>query len=362
MHSLVALLAAVVLTNVADVASVIRRAERGVPFDLRVTMVTECVPERRSFTAEDATGPLSFMNHDPRWPNQRFAPGDLVRIVGRSETNDIPKVIARCLTLERIGHGEPPQPVDADIAGLKRGDFDHRLIRLRGTVRECFRDEIDHDHCYLVLDADGGSVYAILWAADVPLERLRPLTGAEIAVTGICCPDSSGYRRMLGRIVECVGLDAIRVLRPAADDPFAVEPFRRLTVTNPEDFTAMPRRRLSGTVLAVWKRRNLLFVDDDATVHNVRLAEATPPPRGLRIEAVGRPVTDLYRANLTDAIWRPDPSRAAQPLPPPVPTCAREIYTDKAGSPASSRSTTDGPFGSEEPSWTSRATSRATSG
>ena len=66
----------------------------------------------------------------------------------------------------------------------------------------------------------------------------------------------------------------------------------------------LERRRLSGKVIAVWRGNRILVKSENGNVHTVELSGGPVPEYGAMIEAAGLLKTDLYRMNLSDAIWR----------------------------------------------------------
>ena len=96
----------------------------------------------------------------------------------------------------------------------------------------------------------------------------------------------------------------------------------------------MERRRVTGRVIAVWHGdRLLLQTSERQRIVRVDLAEPRPPAYGTVVDAVGNPETDLYRLNLSRAIWRTNGIAAAAEPPPKDMTVRQLLYSD-AGKPA----------------------------
>ena len=329
------LAAATLITNATDLASAMNRAVEGARFELTGTVATAADPEGRAFEIVDADGiGLRVLLADGC---PRGACGDVVRLSGVTRPKPrCPVTFAHCLRLERLGRAAPPKATPVDVRDLGSERLRNRLISIRGTVRECFRDEIDPEWVYLVL---GGSntVFAATSAeghaagSSRLLADMQTLIGAEISVRAVHVPSQDIARKLAHQMTFAfVGKRSIRILRAAPGDPFAVpalEPAHALSATAVQ---TLGRRRLVGHVLTVWRGNRLLVRGEDGDLHGVALANGPLPDCGARIETAGRAETDLYHVNLANAVWRPlaDPPRTEDP---PTDVSARELLSDESG-------------------------------
>lgn len=300
-------LAVGLLTNAADVAESVHRSDRDVGFSL-CGKIIPFKPRVPSFFLSDASGTARIIYLGDAQPGS----GDIVRCSGVIGCEGpLGPGYATCTNLSLVSRGTPPTFADSSIAALKSGEMDYRHVRIRGTVQEIFRDEIDPDWCYVVLSDDGLSVYATFLAKDLTANRIRPLTGAYVSICGICTPWDYGARLQLGRVLSAEDITSVEVIRAASSDAFDIPVCSNAEFLNPEDMPVAERRRLTGLVIAVWQGTHLVVKDTCCGVHNIELAARPAPAVGSMVEVAGLLKTDLYRLNLTDAVWRP----SCQPPP-----------------------------------------------
>lgn len=322
---------ATLLTNCVDVTRAVFAWKTDATFCITgAVRISENYGNYSLLVADASGGAQVFSVHlMPNWQDVRD--GDTVCIQGAITRTGLDFIAARAQSLRVLRHAPPAPPVAASVAQLKTGLFDCRSVHLTGRLVEVFRDEIDSRYVYASLDADGEVVYLAIPADDAEERKLRAQRGATITATGTVLPTIANARRTLVRTLGCAGLSAIRVVRPAPEDPFSVPPLE--AAFPPSGLTpARERRRLAGLVTAAFDSRRLLLRTDVGQTHNVCLASASLPPCGTRIEVVGLPETDLYRINLTDADWRPAPGAAAR-WPDPEPVTLAQLLTDRQGRP-----------------------------
>ncbi|MCR5750627.1 MAG: sensor histidine kinase [Kiritimatiellae bacterium] len=244
---------------------------------------------------------------------------------------------AVCSQLVVEAHGNPPPVNTTSLSGIKGGKYDNLPVKVQGTIKEVFRDDIDPSWYYIVLTDDNKSIYLTLHASYANLETVQKMTGAFVAVSGLCSPWDYGYRVTLGRLINLLDFKAIEVIRPAPSDPFDVPEVVTIRFPNPEDIPPLERRRLSGKVIAVWHGNRILVKGENGHVHTVELSGGKVPKYGAMIETAGLLKTDLYRMNLSDAIWRTVPSGSSggtgSPCLPqkPEPVSISQLLTDSQG-------------------------------
>ena len=316
-----------------DLRSAILRDERGMRFELQGIVA---FPRKganagsgNSFTVQDQSGAMLLFRHDSA-TNAPVRAGDRIRATGTTGADGWGSTCAEYQTTDVLSCGHPPVPTDSDVSELLNGRHDYELTCLRGIVRDAFQDEIDPLWKFLVLTSGKDTIYLAFSSTNHTEASLSPLVGAKIAATGICSPSSPGYRRQIGRIFLLDDPANIRVLREPNDDPFDTPALGDLAHMTPTEIAALGRHRTRGRVLAVWSEENALVRDDDGRIHRIEFAAGKLPRYGQRLEAVGLPETDLYRINLTRAIWRALPD---EPAPAERISClsADELLMDKDG-------------------------------
>ena len=225
------------------------------------------------------------------------------------------------------------EPIPVTAKQLLDGKCDFQFVRLKGTITDVVRDEVNPKFRFFIISADGEIVYAPSQTIDESDETLKALIGAEVSVCGKCDypTDKNTHRRQFRRSLYIWDREDITVLKPAPTDPFAVDELGDLTDRRPSEIPLLGRRRTHGRVLAAWHERNILIRTSSNTVMRLEMSAKTLPKPGNFIEAVGIPESDVFRINLARAIWRP-----AEPFPhteegPATNLSARAILTDESG-------------------------------
>ena len=330
-----AIFAAALITNATDLASAMRGAVRDAPFELTGTIAVPSRAGSGAFDFVDESGfALPFTFSEVGYHGRA---GDRVRVSGTTRRRErYPVSVAVCRNVEFLSQGTAPTPRTIRGAELRDGSCDNRLVGIRGTVRECFRDEIDPEWIYLVLDGPETTFAATL---DGPpgdghpavFAALQALIGAEVSVCGIYTPPVDISRKLARHMLfHFTGPQAVTVLRHAPKDPFAVPPLERIAALTAADVQGLGRRRVSGHVLTAWHGNRVLLRDGDGELHGLTLADGSLPAPGQGIEATGRAVTDLYNVNLANAVWRTTDA-AATVGGTPVRVTGRELFSDSAG-------------------------------
>ena len=230
---------------------------------------------------------------------------------------------------------EVSKPLFVPAAELSKHVY--QIVSIRGVVRDAFADERDKDYGFLLITTDTGPVYA---AINITIykeyKNYTSFIGAEVIATGRCNPSievpTGQPRRYLGYFIVLQGQkrDGLHIIAQPPSDPFDVPAVEDNTEINPHRLQQLGRRRLIGRVLAVWGKRNLLVQAPSNFLSRIELAEEHAPAVGSFVEAVGFVDTDLYRINLTRAIWRMSQSwtYSSEPV---LATSAAKILTDGDG-------------------------------
>ena len=308
MIACVPILASIVLTNAAAVINGLRAADFGTKFEITaaVTLSGGNVTNGVYIGTSDGTGEICFSQRVFQNRIVLPSPGDRVRILGTIKPSDPyqnPRPIIS--SLEILSHGNAPKPMRIPARELLEGRNLNRLVAVRGTLIDSFRDEIDTRVFFLGLNCDHETIYAHVESNKDISNRLRELNGAEVEVVGFC--NISGrfcYRRLSGYLLAAFSLDNVRVLRESGD-LFNSPELRLNEIQTPNEVLKTGRCRTTGKVLAVWQHKALIRTAQNRVV-NVDIAESQPLPAcGQCIEAVGFAETDLYNISLAHGIWRP---------------------------------------------------------
>ena len=310
-----------VISTAADLSQALKAgyASTGyAKFDLTVTVTYPPKSMSRTFSAEDATGPV-VLREVSTWPIPKNVPlpqlhrGDKIHAVGYIVRHDTTGTsMAEVKSFQTLSSSTLPPVADVAAERLRDPMWQDRPVRLHGIVQDAFRDEIDTYWNYLVIRSGRETVYASFTTDGSDGDRLRSVVGAEIEIEGLNTSFNNGNRRMIGQALLTTGWECVRIIKQAPEDPFAVPVLDDSNDTSDAIASGIGRRRVQGRVIAVWHGdRFLMRTLDNARIVRVDLAEKSPPKYGQCVEAAGMPETDLYRLNLSRAVWRESPAETA---------------------------------------------------
>ena len=333
-----------VLRCIAEIQDALGRNLADRPYEVTAQIIQPGIPGKYAFTAQDETGAFRFGVNPAITHQCPTNAGDMVRICGKT-VSFIPGVSQRahpsqrsigadCLQITHISHATPPKPVDVSGKDFyRRTDLRNRLVRIKGTIHDVFRDEIDPKHVFIVLNCDEAPVYVTILGERLPDADMNRLVGLTVAVIGVAVDDTPGCRTRIGRILNASSVDAIKAISSSDGDPFTVPELTRTFIPHTTRPLKIDRRRASGHVIAVWNKGNRILLRTAAgDLIRAELKTHPPPSYGDHIEVAGVPETDLYRINLSRAIWRktPGPTFAEESA---YPVSLPEIWINSVGQP-----------------------------
>ncbi|MBQ2630372.1 MAG: sensor histidine kinase, partial [Kiritimatiellae bacterium] len=308
------------------------------PFDVVVTVTYPCDKLCRSFTGEDSTGSV-VLREISMWTNgvchltqPVLRRGDRIHAVGHIVLW-APANISRAeiQSFQTLSFSPLPPIPSVPAEELRDPKWRARPVKLRGVVKDAFRDEIDTNWNYLEMRSGREVLYASFTTDGSDYERLQAIIGAEVEIDGLYMPLDAGNRRMIGWQLHTTGWDSIKVVTPAPEDPFDAPLLDNSAETAVDLANSIGRRRIMGRVIAVWHGdRFLLRTLNGDRIARVDLAMALPPKYGQCVEATGLQETDLYRLNLSRAIWREIPAVAA-PEPGAIDVTVRDLTVSASG-------------------------------
>ena len=141
------------------------------------------------------------------------------------------------------------------------------------------------------------------------------LTGAKIAITGICEPRAHPNRKFIGRTLASTPKD-IQVITPSTANIFEAPTIEDLDGQSPLEISRLERRRTHGRALATWNANHILIRRTNGNISLVTTRTSDLPKPGMGIEVSGFPATDLYHINLLQSDWRPFDIPDEKSLPP----------------------------------------------
>ena len=315
-------------TNIADTAELsqwvygLRRTDAA--FSLTNVTVVAVNFNQAMFAVRD--GSHAMILHGAQGAaGRQVSAGDIIDVSGlvRKGGQYTPFVAAYATNVTVSAHRAPVAPLDVTAENFLSGAHDCHLVRLSGRVRDIVPDEIDRAYEFLILISDNQTIYVPCNRAFISLPDANRILGAEITVTGICDPSDIGGRRHVGRLLNPTAGDALRIDEPPPD-PFDVPTLEAVGNISPAWVSALGPRLVTGQVIAILRGRKLILRTRPLAIVNIALAEEASAPVGKTsmpavgdmIDAVGFPITDLYRLNLARSRWRPaEPSKRPPSLP-----------------------------------------------
>jgi len=248
--------------------------------------------------------------------------GDVVSIRGRLNKRQIGAPSRVATALRVIRHGPPPAVRKTTLSELIRKKSYLLPLRIRATVDDIAPDDTDPRYLQITLRAEGDTVImSILRQIARDIKYFDSMLYSEIEVSGVCFPELPTIRFFKDPIFIPFGASSVRVVNPSSTEIYNCPTLTDQLPTSPSEISALGLRTLRGTVLATWNDKNVILQSnrpaeaDLVTCHRIELAEgSTLPHPGDAIQVVGRPATDLYRINLSTALWRPTDTFGWTPL------------------------------------------------
>jgi len=290
----------------------------GRPFVLEGTVAFISRPFNHQFVLRTGSDDVILTQEESVWKTTSLQRGDRVRVFGKIGHRLHPpaRIVPRVYRTDVLGKEEPPPPLQIDLADIPSIDRTRCFISTRGRVRDSFRDEIDPGYHFLILQS-GSTCLPVSYAVKPNEPDDDAFIGAIVSVTGVLTTNPGGLRKILGQHLSLADTHDISILKPAPKDIFDVPFLLGESDLTPNDALGMTRRKVAGRVIATWDANVLIKNDTDGRLTNVEvLRQEEMPVCDSVIEATGIPETDLYRLNLTHAVWRPCPGKSFAATPP----------------------------------------------
>jgi diguanylate cyclase (GGDEF)-like protein len=150
-----------------------------------------------------------------------FVPGDRVLVKGATKASFQPVVLSSDITL--LHHGDLPKPAPATFDGLIQANFDSTLVTLHGTIRAADINQstgVNGRSITLRILTDGGYIDAYLDSGDAG--ALPGLLDADAEITAVAGGRFDSKMQMTGVLLYVAGLNDIKILKPAAADPWSL--------------------------------------------------------------------------------------------------------------------------------------------
>jgi len=238
-------------------------------------------------------------------PGPPPVPGDRVSLNGTIVPNVAGSIIPEFRTLEKLGHGKAPAPVEGSAEEIMSGRHDLQRAHLVGELRDVEPSGTNPCWNYLSIISGGRQYYAPIPSRGATLAELEALIGSTIKLDGFPNPHNSSYRFLEERHFLVSDLDRIEILSHPPEDPFEKAPsvaaLRRLSS---EMIPLLGRHKAEGRLITIWQSRNALLMMKDGRYAIVSFIDPVDVPRGQSVEVIGYPSTDGFTLRLSRAIAR----------------------------------------------------------
>ena len=272
-----------------------------IPFDERLRYLTLKDETGSAFVTEVSDSKLSSLKR-----------GDIIRASGiMTETGLVsgyPQAQLRRVAV--IGHREPQPPTPIGGNEIADGSHDWEWARIGGVVRDVLPSETDSRWTFLILAAEGTTVYVAAPAnkssnaAGGGRSVYDRFIGAKVLVDGFANPRDKSMRLYQGYTFHCGGLDSIHYAEARPADPFESPEVGTIRHASPGKIATLGRVKASGQVVTLWGRRNMLVATEEGGMIHAVLERDERPLRGSFVDVVGIPHTDLFHITLSHALWR----------------------------------------------------------
>ena len=338
-----ALLLAACLASAANADGVIRTAadlyravyadpKTNASFDITATVVMPSRPKHPGTIVRDATGAAHFYDDAAPESGPFPAAGDVIHVTGKTGVHAFGSVFAYSTKTEIVGRGHLDPPIVATAEQIANGELEFRAVKINGILRDVFRDEIDLSWVYVILQSGRHSLYGALPFPQERAHGLENLIGTEVTLTCIPGHVSNGTRRMIKTILHINGPEDIVAKQAESSELFDVPTLEREDDISDVRLDRFARRRIAGRVIATISDNRAILQTAEGRIVRVKFASPDTPSYGTNVEVSGFATTDLYRINLSCAVWHAS-SEEIPHEPAPMSITPSDLFTTHNGMP-----------------------------
>ena len=246
--------------------------------------------------------------------------GDTVSVIGhpiknsRLKPKSMPSFQVDGLTVLSHGHVEPKTVTPSQLG---TGMFDYEQVTVAGVVTDAFRDEIDPDFVFVIIEAGGTKAISTFKdGGKVKAEKFEGLIDTAVSATGMCVTHYMDGRHNMNRFLWLTNLDAIRHL----DHP-----------TNGKSPTDFPHReKISGSVITSWNDKEFYLLADSGRRIRVRMMQSGEAPNpGHHVTVLGFLRKNVFFSRLVNAICIEESHEMASPERPMAVKPQDILYDDQ---------------------------------
>ena len=192
-----------------------------------------------------------------------------------------------------------PIAAESSVAAIADDPDCAGFVRIRGMIVKAAEDEMDKDFCWLTLSDAGKSIAAFCNRKNYPIDKLAPLVGSVVRLTGTL-RESSTWRINLPRTLGVSGNNGIEMVVPPETDPARLPYFTTSM--------AAGRQRLDGIVIAKTKHGFYMRYRPLNSRWYIRIAyvipadDAASPEIGSVVTVAGFTSLDAYHLRVDEAL------------------------------------------------------------
>lgn len=229
-------------------------------------------------------------------------PGDRIRVQGVTHDSFRPFVDGATLTV--LGHGSAVKPTPASYEDLIHARDDCRMVTIRGKVLSA--DIVlssDRPSMALEMLMDGGGEVEVEIESNHP-DKLAALLDSDVEVSGVVSGRFDGKMQMTGIVLHVQDLSELKMLKPAATDPWTLpitpmdEVFSGSAQTN-----FQKRLRVQGTITYYMPGQEVVLENGSRSLW-INTRSRTPLRIGDAVDATGFPDVHDGFLKLTDSELR----------------------------------------------------------
>ena len=256
----------------------------------------------------DTSGWIEISNDS----SYRPVPGEKIALTGRAHMSAHHEIYIAAQDITHVGMESVAPPEELPLRNISDEKHHLHTVITEGTVIDTFPDEIDSHNQFLLLKDEEDVLPVALHVNPGDNPNLESLRDARVRITGRFLRTVSGSRKFSGPFIYVDNRSRVTVVVPALEDPFSAPPLEKALYRTPREIAKRGKRTVSGEVLAVWGRNQLMVRTSDGRIVNITLAHGqSAPTPGEAVTAAGYPETDLFRINLSRAMARVEPRTTA---------------------------------------------------
>jgi diguanylate cyclase (GGDEF)-like protein len=228
--------------------------------------------------------------------NLLLAPGDRVRIQGKTHNSFRPEIFADKITF--LHHGDLPPAIPATFDQLIQGNLDSQLVKVRGVVRTAdiaLSNTSPIHSINMLMQAEGGVLHVSLDSDDT--SALKDLLDADVELVGVASGRFDGKSQLTGIDLNVSRMPDVHILKSAGKDPWALPATSMGEILSTYHETSRTQRVRVHGVITYYQPGSMVVLQEGDRTLRVMTRTYTPLRLGDVADATGFP--DLSEGFLT---------------------------------------------------------------